>query len=881
MRFAFCISAATCGIYAFGIVQAASAPIAPFSFEQAYGRLPKDVVPLDYSIAITPDANTQSLSGEESIVLDFRKPTAVIEFNSLHETLREVRFDGRPVQQVDSRDAQQLTVITLPTAAYAGRHTLRFSYIGKLETGPRGLFSQHYVASDGSTQLLISSKFESTEARRMFPCWDEPAFRATMQLTATFPSAWTAVSNMPVARRLERGANATTVFERTPKMPTYLLELSAGDLAAIHTRVGDVELGIWAVRGQQLQGAEALANSAQILSDYDDYFGYHFPLPKLDAIAVPGGFGGAMENWGAITYNDQLLLMGASSTVRDRQVGFAVQAHEIAHQWNGDLVTMGWWDDIWLNESFASWRAADETELRHPDWKWWEGQDRNKENAMQADARSSSHPIQRHVSDELQIDTAFDSAITYDKGQAVLRMLETWLGPETFRNGIRRFIRAHAYSNATSADLWNALSAASGRDVGAIAAEWVEQSGFPLVSVSARCDGGQRTITLSQQRFLLSGIDSSPTHWSVPLQIRAGGAKPQAVLLSQPAQMLPAGHCDEALSINAGAVGYFRAAYDPSTLALNTRAFATSLDGDRIALLDDEWAMAESGQRPLAEFLALCAAMGTDLDARAWNVITTSLTTIEYAERDRPNYANFTALARSIVRPVVDRLGWDAKPNESPATQQLRRTLIADLGAWGDEQVIAEARRRFAAFLADHGALTPDDQATVLSIVARNADAASFEQLHALARSARDETERRRFYLALMQVRDPQLAAQSATIAASAEIPPQTAPARWGLVRQLSIDNPSLAWSTFTRNYDVVMLPQGRYALLYTAEAGPEVFWDALPLEQLQSWTEAHTPESLGDSVARGMEMARFELARKRLLARAADAYLQSAPPHD
>jgi len=404
------------------------------------------------------------------------------------------------------------------------------------------------------------------------------------------------ISNMPVARRVVHAKTATTTFRRTPKMPTYLVEFTGGDMARITARSDGIELGVWAVRGQEQDGRVALANAQQILADYNDYFGFRYPLPKLDSIAVPGGFSGAMENWGAITYNDQLLLLTASSTIRNRQAVFSVQAHEMAHQWNGDLVTMGWWDDIWLNESFASWRAAKETDLRNPAWNWWEGEDEAKENAMSADARVTSHAIQQHVTDELQVTNAFDPSITYNKGQAVLRMLEAYLGPDVFRDGIRVFMRTHAYSNATSTDLWNALGKVSARDVGAIAAGWIEQPGFPLVSVTARCDAaGQRSITLAQQRFLLQGSDPAPSHWSVPLQIRSGAAgTPQALLLTAASQDAPAGRCGEPLSVNAGAIGYYRATYDPETLRQDAAAFGTLPHADRIALLDDEWALVQA-----------------------------------------------------------------------------------------------------------------------------------------------------------------------------------------------------------------------------------------------------------------------------------------------
>ena len=714
----------------------------PFAFDAAPGRLPKDVVPLDYSVAIQPDIAAMAFDGTESVTLELRAATATMTFNSLNETLREVHFDDQDVQQVVSDDAAQTTTVTLAAAAAPGRHVLSFTYRGRLETMARGLFVQPYVGPHGRKSLILSTKMESTEARRMFPCWDEPAFRATFELTATVPANWATISNMPVAHRSVRGHLATTTFQRSPKMPSYLIEFTAGQLGSISAQSGNVQLGIWTVRGREQDGQTALRNAQTILADYDDYFSYPFPLPKLDSIAVPGGFAGAMENWGAITYNDQLLLLTPSSTMATRQTAFSVQAHEMAHQWNGDLVTMGWWDDIWLNESFASWMASKETARRNPDWHWWEGKDADKEDAMSADALGASHPIEQHVTNELQATAAFDPQITYRKGQSILRMFEAYLGADVFRSGIRSYLRAHAYSNATTADLWNALSAASGIDLRASLATWTEQAGFPLITVESACNAdGQRSLRLSQKRFLLSSGSAEGAHWSVPLQIRSGTDPPQSVLLLRDGQSIKAGRCGDTLSVNADAIGFYRSRYDAATLDLDTRAFVRQPAGDQIALLDDQWALTQGGAAPLAEYLRLIAAMRGSLDVRAWEQVAGALETIEFDERGSPGHDAFADYAISILRPVFDQLGWDARPAESPDLRQLRRTLIAELGEWGDQPIIEEARRRFHAFVADRRAMAPDDQAAVLGIVAQYADQATFEQLHAIAQSARDEAE--------------------------------------------------------------------------------------------------------------------------------------------
>jgi aminopeptidase N len=848
----------------------------PFSFTSVPGRLPKNVVPLDYTIAITPDAVARSLRGTESVTLYFKESTATVVFNSLNQTLDSVRFDGKPVQRVVSSDQQQLTTVTLAAPAGTGLHTLAFTYQGKIETIPQGLFAQPYVKPGGDKGLLLSTQFESTDARRMFPCWDEPAFRATFRLSATIPANWTAVSNMPIARQIAGNGVTTIEFEKSPSMPSYLVHLTAGDLASISGRSGKTQLGVWAVRGQEVYGAVALANAQQILADYNDYFAIPYPLAKLDSIAVPGGFTGAMEDWGAISYNDQILLVTPSSTADDLQDVFSVQAHEMAHQWHGDLVTMGWWDDIWLNESFASWRSAAETDLRHPSWHWWEVQDASKENAMRADARVNSHAVEQHVTDELQAENVFDPEITYDKGQAVLRMLEAYLGADVFRDGVRTLLRGHAYSNANSSDLWNALSAASGRNVGEIAASWTEQPGFPVVSVAARCDGeGQRTLTLSQRRFLLQGHAAESSHWMIPLQIRSGASgAPQPVLMVRDGQTVAAGQCDQPLSVNAAAVGYFRVQYDNGVLQSITKQFAALPSGDRIAVLDDQWALVEAGAQPLASYLSLVSAAGTDTNERVWTQISDALGTIEYYERGTPGYSAFAAYARTALRPVFEQLGWQPKPDEAPGVQRLRSKVIGDLGAWGDPAIIAEARRRFAEFVKDRSSMRPEEQAVVLTIVARDADAKTFEQLHAVAKSAQNETELRRYYTALMQVRDPQLAPAALKIAFSPEIPPQAESLRLWLVFALSEAHQQLAWNAYVEHLDALLAPHQPSGPAFIAQYSPEMFWRSVPLDQLESWVKAHLPEEMAADAARGMETARFKAAERTVLIQAADQFV-------
>ncbi len=851
---------------------------APFSFDAAPGRLPKNVVPQDYDIALVPDISAHTVQGTETITLKVRSATTTLTFNSLNQTLDHVLFDGGPVSGVGSDDKAQLTEVTLTKPAAPGLHRLSFSYSGKIESQPFGLYTQTFKRPDGTSDSLLSTKFEATDARRMFPCWDEPAFRATFRVTVTVAANWATIGNMPIAQRTVDGTLATTRFERTPKMPTYLVELTAGDFAAISTSIGKTGLGIWAVRGQEQDGVTALANARQILSDYNDYFEYPFPLPKLDSIATPGGFTGAMENWGAITYNDQILLITPSSSIRDRQVVYSVQAHEMAHQWNGDLVTMGWWDDLWLNESFASWRAAKEVDQRHPEWLWWEVEDAGKEGAMAADARQASHAIQQHVTNELEARSAFDPQITYAKGEAVLRMLEAYVGPEKFRDGIRSYMKAHAFSNATTEDLWLALDAASGRTVSEVAADWTGQPGYPLVTAAAQCDAsGKRSVTLSQKRFLLEGQDTGHSHWRVPMRVRAGiAAVPQPVLLTEDGQQVQAGRCDQPLSLTPDAIGFYRVAYDDKTLETDRLAFSTLPSGDRIALLDDQWALVQAGQQKLERYLGLASAMGAELNDRACSQIIEALRQIEIYERGTAGHEAFTAYARSLLKPLAAMLGWDPRPGEAAPLLHLRREVIRNLGEWGDADIAAEAQRRFDAYLANPATLGPDDQAVVLSIVATNADQPVFDKLHGLVRTAHNETELSRYLRALMRVRDPIEAQQALDIALSPEVPPQADAIRLQLVFGVADQNPALAWAAFRDHVDQLMAPHPQYRPLLLAQNIPEVLWNALPLDDLQTWLKARVPPEMASNLSRGMQAARFKLRKRTEMVAAADAYLAS-----
>src|SRR5437667_3977099 len=451
----------------------------PFNFNETPGRLPKEVVPTEYAIRIVPNVDNFTFAGSETVKLNVRSPVYQLVLNALELKIEAGSVDGKelPLSAIKTEDEKELLTLSLPSELAAGDHALTLRFTGKINQQGQGLFYVPYQEQrSGARKVMLGTQFEATDARRFFPCWDEPAFRARFQLSVVVPENWLAVSNMPIESEKEIAGGKEVRFAPTPPMSSYLNVFVAGELDVIESRVGPTQIRVIATKGKAELGRYALEASAQILQYYNDYFGVPYPLPKLDQIALPGGFGGAMENWGGITYYESALLFDPkNSSAETKQNIYEVLAHEMAHQWFGDLVTMAWWDNLWLNEGFASWMGSKCTAHFNPQWEVWLRRESPrdptrrvgiaKEAAMEGDARSTTHPIQQPVATEAEANSAFDD-ITYKKGQSFLRMLERFLGADVFREAIRRYMPTRRYSDTTTADLWNALSEASKKPVG-------------------------------------------------------------------------------------------------------------------------------------------------------------------------------------------------------------------------------------------------------------------------------------------------------------------------------------------------------------------------------------------------------------------------------
>ena len=423
----------------------------PFDFATTPGKLPKQVVPAEYSIRIVPDLDKLTFTGTETVKITARAPVRQLVLNALELEVTAAAVDGKSLSKsaVKIDKKQELLTLALPRELPAGDHTVTFSFSGKINQQGQGLFYARYQEQGtGAKKTMLGTQFEATDARRLFPCWDEPSFRARFQLSVVVPETWLAVSNMPVEGETQVANGKEVRFAMTPSMSSYLNVLVAGELELIETQSSGVQIRVITTKGKAEWGRYALESSAKLLKYYNNYFGVSYPLPKLDQIAVPGGFGGAMENWGGITYYESSLLFDPKTSSDDtKQDIFAVLAHEMAHMWFGDLVTMAWWDNLWLNEGFASWMGTKSTAHFNPQWEVWlrKNVPRNptrragiaKEQAMEGDARSTTHPIQQPVATEAEANSAFDD-ITYQKGQSFIRMLESFLGEDAFRDGIRQ-----------------------------------------------------------------------------------------------------------------------------------------------------------------------------------------------------------------------------------------------------------------------------------------------------------------------------------------------------------------------------------------------------------------------------------------------------------
>ena len=744
------------------------------------GGVQEGVRPVSYRLELEPDLAKARFAGSASIEIECSKPVSEVVLDAAELQVSSVRAEDAKGEDVPARakldEGREALVLSLGRRV-RGRLTVEVEYTGTLNKRLLGFYLSEYEYR-GKARRLATTQFEAADARRAFPCFDEPAAKATFDISIIAHGGDTAISNMPVASKKSvrggKGSAARTryTFETTPVMSTYLVYLGVGDFESIGGRTDEgVAVRVVTTRGRSREGRYALGLAKKLLGLYGRYFGSPYPLPKLDLIAVPDFAAGAMENWGAITFREAVLLYDQkTSSTRTKQFIAEVVSHEIAHQWFGNLVTMEWWNDLWLNESFATFMATKFVDMIHPEWDMWEQFAGDAvATAMSLDALHSTHPIDVDVASPSEIREIFD-AISYDKGGSILLMLEDYVGEAAFRRGLRRYLKDHAYGNASGADLWDAIGEASGLPVRRLVQAWIGREGFPVVEASMAGGRGRgRRLRLRQERFTYEprrvrsgrrGAGSEPAAWPIPVSVGlassaaagtgraavrgeaagARGARPE--LFSRRTGSIEAPAAKRAAAsgrkggakgrgraaarhtvavVNLGRRGFYRVRYDQGMM-LDVRHAITqgSIQAiDRWGVHNDLYAMCMAGRAALGEYLDMVDAYSGDEDYMVCADISASLRSLWARTYGEPYSGIIAGYARRHFSRLLDRLGWDARRGERHTDALLRGGAISALGALGDASTIAEAESRFDAHYDGSEPLAADLRDAVYSAVAQ------------------------------------------------------------------------------------------------------------------------------------------------------------------
>ena len=748
--------------------------------------LPTNVKPAKYRMTLQPDLGTFTFTGEQTIDVEILLPTARVALNAAELEISDVtlRRNGTsiPAQSVSLDEATETATLDFGRTLAQGPAQLDMKFTGVLNDRLVGFYRSEYQDTEGQTRYLATTQFEATDARRAFPCWDEPAQKAVFDVTLVFDDSLQAVSNTPVVEESSPMPGLRSVrFGETPVMSTYLLAFVVGDLVSVHEDAAEgTTVGVWTTRGKENQAGFALDTSVKLLGYFNDYFGIPYPLPKLDHIAIPDFAAGAMENWGCVTYRETALLVDpANSSAGTRQRVAEVVAHEMAHMWFGDLVTMEWWDDLWLNESFASWMGTKAVDWLFPDWEMWTqfvNMDTNR--ALSLDGLKNSHPIEQEVKNPAEVSQLFD-AISYSKGGSVLRMLEHFLTPDVFQQGLYRYLKANEYGNARTQDLWAALEEESGLPVTDIMDSWVKQTGYPVVQVEGERSGDDVQLSLSQERFFydrpepVEGGGASPVLrqaeddgnaqddgdggglWRVPVTVSGPGAvTASTVMESREAQLaIPT---DDWFKVNAGQTGFFRVNYTGEDWQRLAPAIsAGSLPAtDRLGIQNDAYALSRAGLLPVTQFLELAGSYAGETDASVWSDLASNLRDIEQLISGEPVHPAYQSFGRELFSPAARRAGWTPRSDDGHLDSLLRSTVLGQAGSYGDEETLTQASDLFRQYLENPEAVHPDLRGIVFSLAAQAGDATTYDQLWQLEERTGLQEEKVRLLLAMSRFQD-------------------------------------------------------------------------------------------------------------------------------
>lgn len=749
-------------------------------------RLPRQIVPTRYDLRLEPDLTNASFAGQETIALTISQATSEIVLNAieLDITLAQVQGASGPVRQatIALDTVLQRCHLTFTTPLLPGTWSLTMTFSGTLNDKLRGFYRSTYKDELGGTHSMAATQFEATDARRAFPCWDEPDFKAVFATTLVIDPTLTAVSNSKIASETSEGGKRVLRFADTMKMSTYLVAFIVGKIEPTEpTMVGQTPLRLWAVPGKGHLATFGQDIAAASLLFFERYYGIPYPGDKLDLLAIPDFASGAMENLGAITYRETALLVDQQSATHGELERVAdVVAHENAHMWFGDLVTMSWWNGLWLNEAFATFMEMMAVDAWKPEWKRWDSFGVSRAAAFSVDGLQSTRPIEYPVQAPKDADAMFD-VLTYEKGASVLRMLEQHIGPTVFRDGVRDYLHAHAYGNADTNDLWVSLGKIAKQPVPELMNGWIFQPGFPLVTANVSASS---ELTITQQRFsYLSETQSGASHdqlWQIPLQMRVtanGKASISRLLLTEEKTTVPLPQGWESLLLNEGGHGFYRVRYVPDLLS---RLLDGGLDRlavtERFNLVNDAWATTVAGLMPLTDYLDLTGRFTEERDKNVWAVLLDSFSFLNriIAVEDRPA---LEAFVRARVGHAVEDLGWAPRSGESEGTKQLRGELIGAQGKLGNDSALqARAVDLYRAHRNDVAAVDPNIVPALVAILAYTGDEARYDEFNKRFRTASTPQEERRYLFSLAAFQPKALLERTLARTISGEIRTQDAP---------------------------------------------------------------------------------------------------------
>ncbi len=764
-------------------------------------RLPRTVVPRRYDLTLEPDLVGATFTGTESVEVEVVEPTSEVVLNAVDIEIDEATADvdgDSLVASVALDDKAERATLTFDRALPAGGTTLHLRFRGVLNDKLVGFYRSTFTDDAGATQVLATTQMEATDARRAFPCWDEPDAKAVFGVTLVVPDDLLAVSNAGEIHREPAGEGKVAVrFADTMPMSTYLVAFVVGPLVATApVAVDGKPLRVVCPPGKEHLADFALEVGEFALRFFTDWFGMAYPGDKLDLVAIPDFAFGAMENLGCVTFRERYLLVDpATATQAELQAVVDVIAHEIAHMWFGDLVTMKWWNGIWLNEAFATFMEMTCTDAFRPEWQRWVDFGLSRSAAFDTDALGATRPIEYPVVSAADADGMFD-VLTYEKGASVVRMLEQYLGADRFRDGIRRYMARHQYGNTETSDLWDALEAETGEPVRRIAESWIFQGGFPEVHVE-RVEGNK--VRFEQRRFRYGDGGDDVVRWAVPLVVgnrddQAGGGRTTELLedtsstSAYPAESWPW------LFANFGAHGFYRVHYAPDLLdaLLDHLDLLTPLE--RYTLVDDAWASVLAGSVDAASFVATAARFDDERDLSVWERITGGLAQIDQLVDGDARVALHTRVA-ALVGPARAELGAEAAAGDDDRTRTLRGVLLQTAALHGDD---AAARERAVAlldrFLAHPPSVDPSLASPALTVSATLGDVALHERLVEHFHATDNPQDSQRLLLALARFRDAEALQRTLALSLSGDVRTQDAPYLLGQTLA-NRDNGAAAWA--------------------------------------------------------------------------------------